>query len=750
MATIDELFPEKQKSTTDIDALFPEKKPAEKPAGLGVGFTDIGIGIGEAATAIGSGVAGEIAGGWRGLAGMVAGQSPEQSAAIVKETQDFMQYVPKTEEGQQYLESVGNAFDTLSRAAKFFPSVARGVGSYFAGDGFKKGFEDVQNTPFSQMTGDAAFDVTGSPAVGAITQGLAEVGADLIPAAGGAKTAQGAINRTVRRADDAVAEAEQAVTRAGRYEPEISEESVRQTVEQVQTGKPEDIAAMIDADPEILTAIDDLGIKADPIYSQVSRNPQYREVEGGLKSMPGSALKQQELEFINATKAKADDLITSYGGTRDKAFLSQQFETDMLQSVDDLREASDRVYGALDENVKKSEQAVSSSTMSFIMSQADELGGIDKLPGRLKSLYSKLRSKEKEIAPATRKTDPVTMLTRAVPAEVESINPTIGQIDYQRKAIGQALGKKSGPFADMEEGQLKKLYSTLTDDMNRILEEKGFKELSDEAKRLTIDRKTLEGNMQSLLGNKLQKDLMDSVTAATKGLTKNKTKQFIETMKKIPTEYRQQAAVSALNDIFRGAGQGMESFNANSYLKFWNELSAQPAAKAALMKELPKGLPEALESMAKIAKGINQAERTTITTGRLNSFFQPNTGMVSKLLGNVGRTLAASKAGPAGSALYNAASEFLNQSSSPAKAAAALIAKPQFQDTIRKAINERINNPQAASEALKRAENDLMATKEYRDWLRTLDKSSRVQATAGFLGYMLAEGTENDQRNNIQ
>lgn len=708
-------------------------------------------GAAETAATIGSGLVSEIGAGWRGLAALASGQDLSEATELMGETREALQYIPKTEQGKSATEAAGGVFQKLGEVAKFAPSkLISYLSNPFDAQAAAQLDEDLRTRPVGEVAGEAAFEVTGSPALATLAETAPTIAESLIPAGAAGVGARSARGTMARRAEEGVEAAEQEAARAGVQQSGRAAQdqtAVQRTAQQIQKASPEEVAAMVDADPRILESIEALEIEAEPIYSQLSRNPQYREVEGGLRAMPGSDLNAQAVKFIDETKQKADELIETFGGVRDKALLSSQFREDSLKTIDDLRESANEVYSQIDSELMKNEQAIPSSTLSFIMQQADEAGGVNELSGRLKSLYGKLRGKEVSKGKTERRTDPLTMQTRTVTTDPEIKNPTIGQIDMQRKLIGQALSKKSGPFADMEEGQLKALYGRLTDDMNSILDEKGLQGISDQAKSLVKERKLLEGNLQDLLGKQLTKDLSSVIGTATKGLAQGRTQQFIDTVNKIPKAYRQKAVVSSLNDVFRGRGQGMESFNANDYLKFWNELGRNKKAKSALFKELPKGSRGALAGLANIARGINQADRTVIRTGIIQSFFEPNTGLVSKMLGNAGRALTAAKAGPAGSALYSAVSDMLSQSTSPAQRTAALIATPGFQTVVKKAINERVNNPEAASESLKAAEKSLRNSKQYKEWVNSLPEADKMAAQAGLLTYLATVGAQESNDN---
>ncbi len=681
-------------------------------------------GAGEALQSVGANVLGAVGSGLGGIYELIRTGDTEKAAEAVRFMQQDIadRFAPETKTGESILQGGMELAEAAGRGIKTAPSMLIGGAAmpFIGEEGARELSSDIRNKQTGQVAAEGVFEATGSPFLAAATETLVPDISEVATAGAGGLMARGARNAAARRTGADVKQAEIEAARAGGATTPVqgkpTESAVQRTAQAIQKATPEEVAALVDSDPKIMQAIDSLEIDAEPIFSQLSRNPQYREVEGGLRALPGSELNAQANRFIEATRRKADELIETFGGVKDKALLSDQFREDTLRTIDDLAESANEVYSQIDAGVKKSETAIPESTIDFLYSKADELGGIDNLQPKFKRLIRDLEE-----------------------------NPTIGLIDQRRKDMGQAAFKNSGLFKDAEEGFAKSIYGRLTDDMNAILESKGMKDISDSGKALVKERKLLEGNLQSLLGKQLSKDLTTVIGSATKGLSQGRVKQFVDTVNKIPKEYRQRAVVTSLNDVFRGRGQGMDAFNANDYLKFWNELQRNPRARTALFKELPKGSRGALAGLAEIAKGINQSDRTVIRTGVIQSFFEPNTGLVSKMLGNVGRGLAATKAGPAGSALYSAVSDLLSQSTSPAQRVATLIATPQFQNTVKMAINEKITNPAKASAKLKAANEKLKRTRQYQAWVETLPEADKLAAQAGFLTYLATAGeSEND------
>ena len=98
--------------------------------------------------------------------------------------------------------------------------------------------------------------------------------------------------------------------------------------------------------------------------------------------------------FLSAVSQKADDLIGRYGGTLDKADLSQRFRQESLRTVDQLFEQADNLYNQLDEVIPKTTNIEAPSTLSFINRISEESGG--KISPQMARIKSSLTPKTRD------------------------------------------------------------------------------------------------------------------------------------------------------------------------------------------------------------------------------------------------------------------------------------------------------------------------------------------------------------------
>lgn len=645
----------------------------------------------ETAATIASGAVAEPISGLAGIAQSLNPFADEGAGAeAVKATQEALTYQPRTESGQESLQATGEA---LKPVGDFFQDIESGLGDY-------------------------AFEKTGSPTFAAAARTAPAAFLELLGAGLGSRATKGAA-RSVDAAQEGLEQA-QDFARGAPTEPAIS-----RGVDIIQQGTPEQVAEFAKADPEFFAALDELGVSSEPLAAFASQNPQFRDIQGALRSVPGSALDVQAKAFTEDLSQAADNLIQRYGGTIDKAELSDRFKQDSLRAIDELADDADKLYSSIREQIPPATQIEAPSTVEFLDQKIAEFGGVDELPKELKTVYNSL--------------------TREGGA-------TLGLVDQIRKEFGQATRKNSGRFKDAESGLAKAMYARLSNDVDSFAESQGLGGLTKSAKGLVAQRKQLEDNLTTLYGKNLNKSLGDVVGPAIKGLAKDRVERFTEVMNSIPKEKRGEAVLSYMNEVFKGTGAGQQALNATQFSKWYETINRSPRAKSELFRNLPKDSRKAVESLYKVSKGVSLAQGQTVRTGAINAMFNPETGFVRRMVGNTANTAlniaSSALGGPAGSLAgqiaQDATSQFLSQSTDGARAAANLMATPQFQNLIRNAVKEGVVEGGQASQKLLDAERRLSRSRQYQKWVETLAQPQRAALAGGLIPYLLSPVESNE------
>jgi len=461
----------------------------------------------------------------------------------------------------------------------------------------------------------------------------------------------------------------------------------------------ERLAAEVMPDETILQAAERLGIRDKLIPSQYSRSQAYREIEQGLASIPGSQLNAQQKQAATMLAQKADDLIQKYGGDIDKAALSADFKNQGLATIEGLAKQSDDLYGQVSKAIPPTSKVDASGTVGALKQKAEELGGLEYLSA----------------------------IERRV-LNAASTEPTYARLDLIRKQVGEGM-RGRGPFKDSEGASLKRLYGALSDDQQSAANALGAGEMFSAAKQLVASRKAVEDNLAAVLG----KDLSGALTAKTgnaiKALGAGNYKEFDKLMQAIPKDMRQRVVMTSLNDALTAGSRMEKQLSAPGFVDWFEGLQRNKQAKSRLYANMPKGSRGELENIYRVARGMREASKERITTGRINAMmenFANEGGMLSKLYG-VGKQVAVaegagSAVGLPGAGTVGVVARIMSKEKTPImKAADDLLSSQQFQSAVN--AFAKADGKQAQVKAI---EANLARSKPYKAWINKADDATRA------------------------
>lgn len=639
------------------------------------------VGANEAALALATGLTGGAVGMIGGtikgvLDELVAGKFGTQEAAdrierAASEGGAALTYAPRTESGQRQTQAVGEA---LAPLAAFGPMI--GESAALA--------QGARNVPVMARA--------------ALPSRVATTAARGEPELGPAAAAAGRVEPVVGEMGAAPASAaaptvQQTVEGLAKTITESTQASKRKQIPTL-----ERLAAEVQPDETILQAAERLGIREQLIPSQYSRSQAYREIEQGLASIPGSQLNAQQKQAASMLAQKADDFIQQYGGDIDKAALSSDFKSQGLSMIENLGKQSDDLYGKVAKAIPPRSQVSANNTIDALQSKAADLGGSQYLSA---------------------------IERRALNAV--TTDPTYARLDLIRKQVGEGM-RGRGPFKDAEGGSLKRLYGALSDDQQAAAEALGAGEMFSAAKQLVASRKAIEDDLAAVLG----KDLSGAVTAKTgnaiKSLGSGNYRDFDKIMKAIPEDQRQRVVMTSLNDAFTAGSRMEKQLSAPGFVDWHEGLKRNAAARDRLYRYMPEEARSTLDDIAKVAKGMRDANKERITTGRIQALmdnFATEGGMLAKLYGIGKKVVAAEGASSAigvpGAGTAGVVVQLMGKEKTPImKAADNLLASPHFKS----ALNEFAKSGGSAERA-KKIEASLSKTQPYKEWFKTLNKTQQ-------------------------
>ncbi|HAW9529941.1 TPA: hypothetical protein JY343_004128, partial [Escherichia coli] len=376
------------------------------------------------------------------------------------------------------------------------------------------------------------------------------------------------------------------------------------------TRNPEEVVRTVAAQkrPNLASSLDELDINPQAevlesaerlnvdslLPSHFSGNEQYKAVEQAIKSRAGSALQVQENEAIRQLAQGAGEIIDRVSGAKDALGMSDKFIDTVNGRMSALMKRSDQLYRNVEKAMPAGAKIDAPSTRSMLKQVAEDLGGMKNLDPIEKRVF------------------------RAVnPGKNGAL--TYANLNKQRRLVGDALHKNSGPYKDADRAALSRLYGSLADDQKAALSETNALRDFEVAQRLVQMRKSMEEQMINLTGRTLNGDVSRKATTALQAMSKGDAKGFRELMQNTPSrKLRTELLGTGLRDMLSNGKRGAD-FNPAGFADWYQNMLANGQMRN-LARYLPKETMSGLNDVYKVAKAIKDAKSYEITTGRLNEF----------------------------------------------------------------------------------------------------------------------------------
>jgi len=562
-------------------------------------------GAAEAVVNVGGNMVGLAASGIAGIAGGIAGAygeggetGLEKAGRYQKWTQDKVAdfVAPRTVAGQESVDAVGTAMHAAEKGVKYAGSGYAGLGALAGGasmDEAAGAVQDFQNTP--DVMGSRMLEETGSPALATISRLLPDLAAlgfvpsKVKPNLGAPRLSEvtkgmepGALIDTPAGYGGVGAGKPAQPWSKSATEPPVSEFTALE--EAVQARNAEEVARIVNANPAIVAAFDELGIKYAP--QMVSENAAVRQTASGLKSAPESGLAALDEAVFADLRAAADELVNRYGTTErgevDLA-LRDRFDTDNAA----LTRQTERAFEEIRKNVPVAERVEVGGVRDYIEGRINDLGS-----GNIEEGLANASRHEKSLWNITHKRVEID----GKPAW-EANDPSYAALDSLRRDVGDGLDS-AGIFANDKVGELKNTYGHLADAQQQAATRFGMGEEYKAANQLVTQRKAAEASSEVVLGRKMERGTnIDPVATA---LAKGQTAAFERLMKNTPAEQQAIVASAVLDKLIRGNGSKM----GEGFLKTIELLERNPGSKRLLFSYLPKEAARRFEVIATASRGF--------------------------------------------------------------------------------------------------------------------------------------------------
>ena len=419
----------------------------------------------------------------------------------------------------------------------------------------------------------------------------------------------------------------------------------------------EDLAESVAPDKELLASADRIGVREYLQPDHYTTNQAFREVAQAAKSIVGSEGRAAELKGLEEVAKKADDIVTKLGATDDLSSLSQKSKETLQSAQSKLDDEAEKLFKDLEKGIGATTKVNPTNVINFVRQQAEALGGAKNLSPIEKNILAKLEKK-----------------------------PNYALLDRVRKDVGSAA-RMAGQFKDADTGLAKKLYSLLLQDQQVAAEAKGMGKVFSEANLAVKLRKGIEKDLTALFGKNLDGNIVSKLTSATGNLAKGDITKFVNLVKSVPEDMRQEVVASGLKTAM---GKN-SSINFNTYANWYEGLARNKQAYTAVMSNLPKEAQQNLKDLYIVSNGIAKASKERITTGRIQNaaeMFKSAETLAGKAYDAAKHNAAAYVAGGAASVVHPAmgviiANALSKGAKTPAIAAVdKLLASPQFKETV--------------------------------------------------------------------
>ena len=355
----------------------------------------------------------------------------------------------------------------------------------------------------------------------------------------------------------------------------------------------EKLAKEARTNPEAAAAAARLGINLPP--DVLSDNPLLKNAAAMTRDLKASdAAGQFETVVINASNA-ADEAMAAIDGSPDLAAVSERVLSSLTATQTALKNGAKGLYDDVDAQVPKSTLASGNNTVILLNNLTDELGGLDNLSSNERLLFDKL-------------TNPDTPLTYAALIRL-------------KQDIGRGLERGQGPYGDVNQGALKRIYGALAEDQLLTVEQIGGPELRSQlrlANQTTAKQKAFEKRIVSAFGKDLEgsiaSKLRQSITAGTRGDIAGLNR----ILKTIPQELQREAIATAINSLSLPGGATDLPFGFAEFAKTIKGLKKNKPVYNKIVSVLGPDSDQFLNDLLTVSQRITEARGRVSQTGKAN------------------------------------------------------------------------------------------------------------------------------------
>lgn len=354
----------------------------------------------------------------------------------------------------------------------------------------------------------------------------------------------------------------------------------------------EELAAAARLNPEAKAAAGRLGIEL-PV-DVFSDNETLRAAAGLTRSEVGKEAEAVWRSAVKSARDKADEVMAALDGSPDIASVSEAVKSSLQSTQEGLKAAAKSLYTAVDAAVPKSTTISVQNVVKALNGVIEDIGGVEGLSAAERSLYNLVTGSDRI---------------------------TYGRLLREKSDIGRAVARGDGPYGNMDQATLKRMYGAVSEDQLAGVEAIGAPELKAklrEANQITAKQKALEKRIVAAYGSDLDGSIGSKLRGAITQGAKGDIAGLARIIKVIPRDLQKQAVASALAAATRSARATEPGFGLSEFAKTFGGIKTnRPVYNQIGAVVGPNGM-AMLDDLLTVSKRIVQADANVLRTGKAN------------------------------------------------------------------------------------------------------------------------------------
>ena len=223
------------------------------------------------------------------------------------------------------------------------------------------------------------------------------------------------------------------------------------------------------------------------------------------------------------------------------------------------------------------------------------MGGLDNLSSTERLLFDKL-------------TNPDTPLTYAALIRL-------------KQDIGRGIGRGQGPYGDVNQSALKRMYAALSEDQLLTVDEIGGADLRAKlrlANQTTAKQKALETRIVNAFGKELEDSIASKLRTAVTAGTRGDVGGLNKILKVIPKDLQKEAIATAINSLSLPSGASDLPFGFAQYAKTIKGLKQNKPIYNKIVSILGPDSDQFLTDLLNVSQRITEARGRVSQTGKAN------------------------------------------------------------------------------------------------------------------------------------